>query len=229
MQISNKIRLALIALVILMAGAVDNVAFGQTRSITYDPTTGKSGSVTAAGVSGTNAPAIQGVTNGVPVPADLTQALTDILTAIRDAAQDTTPIPVLPEATVTGGTTGCYKAPTTASTNATLCKNGATAVYSFDVRNPTTTPACLRMYNLGTTPDPTSATGYITSYTIPASSSASTADGGFIRTLTIPITGDYPTGMGFAVTGGGGTSPIVCTPTDNSNAPAGIFVDLQIK
>ena len=114
---------------------------------------------------------------------------------------------------------GCYVnagVGTTASTNATNCKNIPGNFYGFRAINTTATLAYLRMYNLNAAPTCSSATGFVESIPIPALATGA----GAIDTSTLPI--GYTTGIGFCVTGGGGN-------TDNTNAPVGVFITVKYK
>lgn len=104
-----------------------------------------------------------------------------------------------------------------ASTNATNCKNGAGLVYGLEVINTTSTIYFLRLYNLSTSPTCSSATGFVRTIPIPH---ASGAGAGIANFYTVGET--YGTGIGFCLTGGGGS-------TDNTNAATGIYLTLHYK
>lgn len=108
---------------------------------------------------------------------------------------------------------------TTASTNSTNCADATANLYDFYAINSTTTAAYLRIYNLASAPTCSSATGFIKSVPIPAASAAGVF-GGVVVPNVIPV--NYATGIGFCVTGGGSS-------TDNTNAPAGIYIALKYK
>ena len=114
-----------------------------------------------------------------------------------------------------GGTPVCYLA-AAASTNATNCKNAAGQVYLYHLENTTSTLYYLRMYNLTTAPTCSSATGYVESIPIPASSTGAG--------VVVPqYTGEpFGTGVSFCVTGGSSS-------TDNTNAAVGVFVRILYK
>jgi len=97
-----------------------------------------------------------------------------------------------------------------ASTNATNCKAFAGNVYGFRFVNTTATIYYLRMYNLAAAPTCSSATGFVESIPIPASTS-----GGGIVSIE-PMGEGYSTGIGFCLTGGSSS-------TDNTNAGTGVF------
>lgn len=108
---------------------------------------------------------------------------------------------------------------TTASTNATNCADATANLYDFYAINSTTTAAYLRIYNLAASPTCSSATGFIKSVPIPAASAAGVF-GGVVVPNVIPV--NYATGISFCVTGGGSS-------TDNTSAPAGIYLSLKYK
>lgn len=103
-----------------------------------------------------------------------------------------------------------------ASTNATNCKNAAGNVYGFRFVNTTATLYYLRMYNLSSSPTCSSATGFIETIPIPASTS-----GAGIVAIE-PMGEAYSTGIGFCFTGGSSS-------TDNTNAATGVFGTILYK
>ncbi len=103
-----------------------------------------------------------------------------------------------------------------ASTNATNCKAGAGNVYNYSLINTTATVYYLRMYNLAVAPTCTSATGFVESIPIPAS----TAGAGIQRDHTNGQA--FSTGIGFCLTGAG-------TSTDNTNAATGVYLTLLYR
>lgn len=110
---------------------------------------------------------------------------------------------------------GCYLA-SAASTNSTSCKGSAGNFYGFRFVNTTATLYYLRMYNSSSAPTCSSATGFIESIPIPAS----TSGGGIVAISDIPI--NYGTGIGFCFTGGSSS-------TDNTNAATGVFGAILYK
>ena len=120
--------------------------------------------------------------------------------------------------TATGGATPYHlSGGTTASTNASSIKGSAGTLYSLVAINTSGTVGYLKLYNLAAAPTCSSATGIVHVYPVPASTSGA----GFV--LPIPNAGEaYGTGIGFCVTGGG-------SDTDNTNGPAGIFVEASYK
>lgn len=109
---------------------------------------------------------------------------------------------------------------TTASTNAGTGKASAGNFYGV-VRaiNTTTTIAYLRLYDLAANPTCSSATGFIESIPIPPAAAAGGA-GGIAVPEILPT--QYATGIAYCVTGGG-------TSTDNTSAPAGIYIKFVYK
>jgi hypothetical protein len=103
-----------------------------------------------------------------------------------------------------------------ASTNATLCKATAGNVYGWRFVNTTGTLYYLRMYNLTTSPTCSSATGFVESIPIPASTSGA----GFA--FMEPMGEAYSTGISFCFTGGSSS-------TDNTNAATGVFGTILYK
>lgn len=114
-----------------------------------------------------------------------------------------------------GGTSVCYIT-SAASTNATNCKASAGQLYGFDLVNTTATVYYLRLYNSSSAPTCSSATGFVRTIPIPAS----TTGAGIAR--SIPVGEAYGTGIGFCLTGGGSS-------TDNTNAATGVYVTLNYK
>jgi hypothetical protein len=125
---------------------------------------------------------------------------------------------VAPVAATNGGTTPCYLS-SAATTNSTNCKASAGQLYGFDLMNTTTTVYYLRLYNLSTAPTCSSSTGFIRSIPVPPASVAGGV-GGVVRDLSLGET--YGTGLGFCLTGGGGS-------TDNTSAATGVYITLQYR
>ncbi len=117
----------------------------------------------------------------------------------------------------TGGATGTGYV-STASTNATNVKNAAGTVKAMNFINTTQTGGFVRMYNLASSPTCSSATGFVRSWPVPAGS-ASGLYGGLAASLPIEGTA-FSTGISFCITGGGSS-------TDNTNAPAGIYFNID--
>jgi hypothetical protein len=103
-----------------------------------------------------------------------------------------------------------------ATTNSTNCKNAAGNVYGFRFVNTTGTIYYLRMYNSSSAPTCSSATGFIESIPIPASTSG--AGFAFLE----PMGEAYSTGISFCFTGGSSS-------TDNTSAATGVFGTILYK
>lgn len=106
-----------------------------------------------------------------------------------------------------------------ASTNSTSVKGSAGTVYGYSLTNTTATIYYLRMYNSSSAPTCNSATGYVATIPIPPASAAGGAGG---REITKNIGQAFTTGVGFCITGGSSS-------TDNTNAAAGVFVEILYK
>lgn len=98
-----------------------------------------------------------------------------------------------------------------ASTNATSVKASPGQVYSIAAVNTTATLYYLRMYNLATAPTCSSATGFVNTFPIPAS----TTGAGLV--VPINVGAGFTTGVAFCLTGGGSS-------TDNTNAATGVYL-----
>ncbi len=118
----------------------------------------------------------------------------------------------------TGGACSTYLA-STASTNATNCKNAAGQVYMPRPINTTTTIYYLRMYNLASAPTCSSSTGFVETIPVPPANAAGGANG---IAAAQSFGQAYSTGIGFCLTGGGGN-------TDNTNAATGVYITLLYK
>ena len=114
-----------------------------------------------------------------------------------------------------GGTSACYIT-SAATTNATNCKASAGQLYGYEAVNTTATLYYLRLYNLASAPTCSSATGFIRTIPIPAS----TTGAGIQRSIDIGEA--YGTGIGFCLTGGGSS-------TDNTSAATGVYLTLNYK
>lgn len=100
-----------------------------------------------------------------------------------------------------------------ASTNATNCKTSGGTFFGARAVNTTATLYYLRMYNLAAAPTCSSATGFIETIPIPASTA-----GAGIQAIALPGYA-YSAGIGFCLTGGGANN-------DNTNAATGVFLTL---
>lgn len=105
---------------------------------------------------------------------------------------------------------------TASTTNATSVKPTSGNVYGYHLVNMTATPYYLRMYNLATAPTCSSASGFVKTIPIPAS----TTGAGIV--VPIDIGEGYSTGIAYCVTGGGSS-------TDNTNAAAGTYINILYK
>src|SRR5678816_4564840 len=114
-----------------------------------------------------------------------------------------------PQAVAFGGDTACAVV-STASTNAFNCATAAANMYELSAVNTTGTLAYLRLYNTASSPTCSSATGFVQSIPVPAS----TTGAGVVKTY--PVGRAFATGVSGCITGGGSS-------TDNTNAPAGVY------
>jgi len=103
-----------------------------------------------------------------------------------------------------------------ASTNSTNVKASAGNLYSISLVNTTATLYYLRLYNLSSAPTCSSATGYIATVPVPAS----TPGAGIVTNIAVGAA--FTTGIGYCITGGP-------TSTDNTNAAVGIYGFLAYK
>lgn len=128
---------------------------------------------------------------------------------------NTTPwlVQTVPGTTNGGSTCNLQSA---ATTNATNCKASAGTLYGYEIVNTTATIYYLRLYNSASAPTCSSATGFIRSIPIPASS----AGAGVERDMSVGES--YGTGLGFCLTGGGSS-------TDNTSAATGLYISLLYK
>jgi hypothetical protein len=133
-------------------------------------------------------------------------------------ASDNTPFETIPvaTATTTDATSTCYTA-SAASTNSTNCKASAGNLYAIHVTNTTTTNYFLRLYNSGSAPTCSSATGFVE--TVPALGAS--ANGG-VNGRVNQIPQGFSSGIGFCLTGGSSS-------TDNTNAATGVTITLLYK
>jgi hypothetical protein len=135
------------------------------------------------------------------------------LNDIEAAAEDTSAASVNLSAPTSGGCTiGATQS--AASTNATSVKGSAGLLCGGTVINTTATLYYLRLYNLASAPTCSSATGFVATIPVPASTSGA---GTVINLGTYGAT--FATGIGFCLTGGGSS-------TDNTSAATGVYVTL---
>jgi hypothetical protein len=114
------------------------------------------------------------------------------------------------------GTSTLHYATSAASNNATNVKNAAGTVSTISVVNTTATIYYLRMYNLASAPTCSSATGFVNTIPVPASTSGA----GIVIPITVPHS--FTTGIGYCLTGGGSS-------TDNTNAATGVYINIWYK
>lgn len=114
------------------------------------------------------------------------------------------------------GTSTLHYATSAASTNATNIKASAGTVSVISVVNTTATLYYLRMYNLASAPTCSSATGFVNTIPVPASTSGA----GIVIPIAVPHA--YTTGIGYCLTGGGSS-------TDNTNAATGVYINIWYK
>lgn len=122
--------------------------------------------------------------------------------------------PVATAGVSAGATT--YAVITTASTNAANVKASAGNLYGIHAVNTTASLAYLRLYNASGSPTCSSATGFVESIPIPASTSGA----GIV--IPFPVGKAFTTGIAHCITGGGSS-------TDNTNAGASIYVGMEYK
>ena len=109
-------------------------------------------------------------------------------------------------------TIGHLSGGTTSSTNANSLKATPGTLWGVIAINTTGTIGYLRLYDLATTPTPSSGTGCVSVLPIPASTSGSGLDPFFN-----PVGAKFSNGIAYCVTGGG-------ADTDNTSGPAGIYL-----
>lgn len=110
----------------------------------------------------------------------------------------------------------------TASTNATLVKGAPGNVYHYSLSNSTATIYYLRVYNLAVAPTCSSATGFVTTIQIPASTSGAGRERSQPNGQSLSTASSTAAGIGFCITGGP-------TSTDNTNAAVGVSVEVLFK
>lgn len=118
--------------------------------------------------------------------------------------------------TAAGGGASTQYLSSAATTNATSVKASAGTLYDVSVVNTTATLYYLRLYNLATAPTCSSATGFVETIPVPASTSGA----GIAKSF--PIGRDYSAGIAYCLTGGGSS-------TDNTAAATGVYVSLGYK
>lgn len=103
-----------------------------------------------------------------------------------------------------------------ATTNATSVKTSAGNVYGYSLSNTTATVYYLRLYNLAAAPTCSSATGFVESIMIPASTS------GAGRERQQPNGQAFSTGIAYCITANAASN-------DNNAAATGVLVTLTFK
>lgn len=109
-----------------------------------------------------------------------------------------------------------FYTPSAASTNSNNIKASPGNVYGLSCINTNATLYYLRLYNLAAAPTCSSSTGFVESLPCPASATGA----GFVRPH--PAGQGFSTGIGYCLTGGGGS-------TDNTNAATGVYVTVLYK
>jgi len=194
-------------------GGTWTVQPGNTANTTAWLVTGTGGTfpVTQATAANLNATVVQATAANL----NATVAQTGTWTMQPGNTANTTPWLVSSIPPTSGGANTCYLS-SAASNNATNCKNAAGQVYQISGINTTGTLYYLRMYNLSAAPTCSSATGFIESYPVPASTTGAGLQ------MENSIGQAYATGIGFCLTGGGGN-------TDNTNAATGVYISIKYK
>lgn len=199
-------------------------------SLTVDGTVGVSGSVAVTGTFWQATQPVSLASQPLPTGAATSalqsgvQATLGAVTVNRAAIYDNTgnpvdwtaPVPINIAATTTGGCTP-YGYQSAASNNATSVATGARTLCGLTAINTTGTLQYLRLYNVSGAPTCSSATGFL--YTVPVP--ASTTGAGAALPLG-PFGQAFSAGLSFCITGGP-------TSTDNTNATTGIFVVASYK
>jgi hypothetical protein len=111
-----------------------------------------------------------------------------------------------------GGATPKYLT-SAASTNSTSVKATAGTLYTVSAVNTTGTLYYLRLYNSTAAPTCSSATDFVETIPVPAS----TTGAGYVRDISVGEA--FSQGIGFCLTGGGSS-------TDNTNAATGVYLTL---
>jgi hypothetical protein len=124
---------------------------------------------------------------------------------------------VAPMATAgSGAGASTFYWPSAASTNSNNVKSTAGNVYLISALNTTSTLYYLRLYDAAAAPTCSSATGFIETIPVPASTSGA----GVVRSS--PVGKAFTSGIGFCLTGG-------ASSTDNTNAATGVYVTVEYK
>lgn len=158
-----------------------------------------------------------------PAPTDGQQLGTQCDASGNAKVDLTTPLPagtntigaVAPAAASSGGATP-YHYLSAASNNATLVASGAHTVYALTLINTTSTVYYFRLYDSGSAPSCSRATEVVDTLPVPAN-----ANGAGV-VIPLDVGTSLADGLAFCLTGGGGDN-------DNSNAVAGVYVNLWYK
>ena len=178
----------------------------------------------AAGTAGTQSDLTGCVYNSAaPAPTDGQQLGTQCDASGNAKVDLVTPLPagtntigaVAPAAASNGGATP-YHYLSAASNNATLVSSGAHTVYALALINTTATVYYFRLYDSGSAPSCSSATGVVDNLPVPAN-----ANGAGV-VIPLEVGASLANGLAFCLTGGGGDN-------DNSDAAAGVYVNLWYK
>lgn len=143
-------------------------------------------------------------TNGNPIQNS------DIVTVYGATTADTTNSPL--DCLVKSGTGTVND-----TTNHANCKASAGNIVGVEAISTSASIGFIKLYNLATDPTCSSATGFIRDIPIPA---AATGAGIYLNYIFAPEA--FSTGIGYCITAAGGS-------TDNSAAPAGIFITFRYK
>jgi len=196
------------ALVVPLCGMQAYMA-GQTRVVTMDLTGNSCTSGTGGGGGGGGVQYPSGTVNTTPIgTVALGRTATNVLTPLLVNASGNLEVTV-------GTDSPCYVlngVGTGAAVASANCKSTAGTFKGLRAINTSGTLAYVRMYNLGGTPTCSSATGFVESIPIPAS----TTGAGIVDILSaFP----YSAGVAYCVTGGAGNA-------DNTAPPAGVFITI---
>lgn len=149
----------------------------------------------------------------------IAQRISSLITALGTPMQQSGGS-VQPVAGTSGGTTPYHLSGATASgTNSTSIKGSAGQLYALIPINTSTSIGYLKIYDSASAPTCSSATGLKHVYPVPPAAASGGANG---FALPIPVGEAYASGIGFCFTGGGGD-------TDNTNGPAGVYIEGSYK
>lgn len=192
------------------SGAAGRLSLG-VRKDTATSLAGTDGDYTAAIFDSSGRQHVNVGASALPTGAATEATLGDILTSLNTPA---TALPYAIPGTAAASACALSATQSAASTNATNVKASAGKLCGGTIINTTATVYYLRLYNLASAPTCSSATGFVATFPVPAS----TAGAGTVLNLG-PWGASFTTGIGFCLTGGGGS-------TDNTNAATGVYVNL---